>query len=284
MVITEDKKNTVYFSNLLALAYPRLWGRVCDAMEPYGYTPRKLTHTKDFWSRDYMPIQTGDNLFVQYVYDPDYLIEDRKYKTKQDEAVGNLTDFVPDVTKSKLIIDGGNIVACHNSQGKTWVIMTDKVFVENPDLSKEEVTSELEAELGATIVWLPWDKEDTCGHTDGIVNFIDGSAEKPSIMAYFALYPKKIATEMRKRLKEVFDVHELTFTKDEKNNWAYVNLLRTKDFILVPGLGTDSDPEALKQIEQLYPNYAGRIQQVNIAPIVEKYGGAFNCLTWTVQL
>ena len=65
---------------------------------------------------------------------------------------------------------------------------------------------------------------------------------------------------------------------------AYVNLLRTKDFILVPGLGTDSDSEALKQIEQLYPNYEGRIQQVNIAPIVEKYGGAFNCLTWTVKI
>jgi agmatine/peptidylarginine deiminase len=282
MVLSEDIKTTVYFSDLLALGYPRLWGRICDAMSAYGYTAGKLTHTKDFWCRDFMPIQVGSNQYVQYIYDPDYLANTRSYKTKQDEAVSNLKDFIPMVTKSNLVIDGGNIVACRNNRGESWAIMTDKVFVENPDLSREEITSELETGLGAKVVWLPWDKEDTCGHTDGIVNFIDGSSEKPSIMAYFALYPKKIATEMRKRLKEVFDVHELKFSKDEENNWAYVNLLRTKDFILVPGLGTDSDSEALRQIELLYPNYEGRIHQVNIAPIVEKYGGAFNCLTWTV--
>lgn len=283
MVFAEDIKTTVYFSDLLALAYPRLWGRICDAMATYGYTAGKLTHTKDFWCRDFMPIQIESDQYVQYIYDPDYLANSRSYKTKQDEAVSNLKDFIPMVTKSNLVIDGGNIVACRNNKGESWVIMTDKVLVENPDLSREEITSELETGLDAKVVWLPWDKEDTCGHTDGIVNFIDGSSEKPSIMAYFALYPKKIATEMRKRLQEVFDVHELKFSKDEENNWAYVNLLRTKDFILVPGLGTDSDSEAMKQIEQLYPNYEGRIHQVNIAPIVEKYGGAFNCLTWTIK-
>lgn len=283
MVLTEDIKTTVYFSDLLALAYPRLWGRICDAMAAYGYTAGKLTHTKDFWCRDFMPIQVGTNQYIQYIYDPDYLAYTRSYKTKQDDVVCNLKDFTPMVTKSNLVIDGGNIVACRNNKGESWVIMTDKVFVENPDLLREEITTEQETGLGAKVVWLPWDIEDTCGHTDGIVNFIDGSSEKPSIMAYFALYPKKIATEMRTRLKEVFDVHELKFSKDEENNWAYVNLLRTKDFILVPGLGTESDSEAMKQIEQLYPNYEGRVHQVNIAPIVEKYGGAFNCLTWTIK-
>lgn len=161
--------------------------------------------------------------------------------------------------------------------------MTEKVLIENPDFSKAEITSMLEKDLGAKIVWLPWDTSDECGHTDGIVNFINGLSSKPSIMAYFSLYPKNIAKEMRKLLNDVFDTHELIFTHDEKNNWAYVNLLRTKDFVIVPGLGTDSDNEAMGQIERLYPDYKGRIHQIIIAPIVEEYGGAFNCLTWTVN-
>ena len=165
------------------------------------------------------------------------------------------------------------------------MVMTEKVFAENQEYSKSDIITILEAKLGARIVWLPWagKDEDECGHTDGIVNFIDGKSEKPYVMIYCSLYRKEIADRIRSRLKSVFDVHELSFTKDEENNWAYVNLLRTKDFIIVPGLGTDSDNEAMEQIALLYSDYKDRIHQVNIAPIIEEYGGAFNCLSWTVQ-
>ncbi|MEG0890164.1 MAG: agmatine deiminase family protein [Bacteroides sp.] len=283
MVLSELHKNKVYFSNLLALSYPSIWKEIGAVLTKYNYSSGKLTYTKDYWCRDFMPIQTGMSKFVQFRYEPDYLDDLRKYKTNPHDAVKHIVDFTPKVEKSKLIIDGGNIVVCNNSKGDTWVVMTDKVFKENPDHSVDEIISMLETELGAKIVWLPWDKNDECGHADGIVNFIDGSSAKPSVMAYYSLYSKEIADEMRKRLSSVFDVHELAFTTNEQNNWAYVNLLRTKDFIIVPGLGTESDKEAMMQIEQLYPNYKGCIHQINIAPIVEEYGGAFNCLSWTVQ-
>lgn len=39
-----------------------------------------------------------------------------------------------------------------------------------------------------------------------------------------------------------------------------MNLLRTKDSIIIPRLGTESDREAMTQIEQLYPEYEGCIQ------------------------
>jgi len=190
------------------------------------------------------------------------------------------------VAKSNLAVEGGNMVACRNCKGETWVVMTDKVFAENQEYSKDDVITILEAKLKAKIILLPWagSYEDKCGHTDGIVNFIDGKSDKPSVMAYYPLYRKEIANKMRKRLDAVFDVHELSFTKDEENNWAYVNLLRTKDFIIVPGLGTDSDHEAMEQIALLYPDYREHIHQVNIAPIVEEYGGAFNCLSWAVKI
>ena len=59
-------------------------------------------------------------------------------------------------------------------------------------------------------------------------------------------------------------------------------LMKLSDFIIVPGLGSDSDDEAMKQIIELYPSYNEHIYQINIAPIVEEFGGAFNCLSWTV--
>lgn len=285
MVLSEQNKNKVYFSNLLPLSYPSIWKEITDVLLKYGYTAGRLTHTKDFWCRDFMPIQVGSKEFVQFRYEPDYLADLRKYKTNPDETIKHFSDFTIKATKSNIAIDGGNIVACTNNKGETWVVMTEKVFAENQEYSKSDIITILEAKLGARIVWLPWagKDEDECGHTDGIVNFIDGKSEKPYVMIYCSLYRKEIADRIRSRLKSVFDVHELSFTKDEENNWAYVNLLRTKDFIIVPGLGTDSDNEAMEQIALLYSDYKDRIHQVNIAPIIEEYGGAFNCLSWTVQ-
>ena len=186
MVLSENQKNKVYFSNLLALNYPSIWKEICNVLSIYGYSAGRLTYTKDYWCRDFMPIQVGNNEFVQF----------------------HITDFTPKISKSKLLVDGGNIVVCNNINEETWVVMTEKVLIENPDFSKAEITSMLEKDLGAKIVWLPWDTSDECGHTDGIVNFINGLSSKPSIMAYFSLYPKNIAKEMRKLLNDVFDTHE----------------------------------------------------------------------------
>ena len=285
-MITEQDKNKVYFSNLLALSYPSIWKEICEVFAKYNYTAGRLTYTKDYWCRDFMPVQVDSDEFVQFRYDPDYLADLRKYKTNPDDTLKHFTDFTIKTSKSNLVVDGGNMVACRNCKGETWVVMTDKVFAENPEYSKDDIITILEAKLSAKIVWLPWvgTDEDKYGHTDGIVNFVDGKSDKPSVMAYFSLYQKEIADEMRVRLNAVFDVHELAFTKDEENNWAYVNLLHTKDFIIVSGLSTDSDHEAMEQIALLYPDYREHIHQINIAPIVEEYGGAFNCLSWAVKI
>ena len=41
--------------------------------------------------------------------------------------------------------------------------------------------------------------------------------------------------------------------------------------------------EALEQIKELHPSYEDRIYQVNIASIIERWGGALNCLSWTLS-
>ena len=84
------------------------------------------------------------------------------------------------ITQSPLVIDGGNVVVCEvNSEEpymKDWkpiIVMTEKVFQENSQIAREEVIAILKENFyGAEIVFLPWDKSDVCGHTDGIIHML----------------------------------------------------------------------------------------------------------------
>lgn len=79
-----------------------------------------------------------------------------------------------------------------------------------------------------------------------------------------------------------YEFLEFSVKKQNKNNWAYINFLQTKDLILLPKIGSDEDQQAFDQIEKFYPEYKNKIAQVNINEIVE-YHGAFNCITWTTK-
>ena len=193
-----------------------------------------------------------------------------------------------DITQSPLIVDGGNVVVCEaNSKWigscmrgrKPIVIMTEKVFQENSQIDQSEVLAILKENFyGADIVFLPWDKYDICGHTDGIIHNIgDGK-----ILVNLKVYPPEIERELRRRLSDDFAVIDLKLSKYDENSWAYINMLQTRDVIIIPGLGLPTDGEALSQIKELHPSYDGRIYQINIAPIIKKWGGALNCLSWTV--
>ncbi len=67
--------------------------------------------------------------------------------------------------------------------------MTEKVFQENSQIDQSEVLAILKENFyGAEIVFLPWDKSDVCGHTDGIIHNIgDGK-----ILVNLKVYPPEI--------------------------------------------------------------------------------------------
>ena len=65
-------------------------------------------------------------------------------------------------------IDGGNVV--HSG---CKVIMTAKVFEENPQWTPRDLIEYLTRAFGADIIIIPWDTNEIYGHTDGIVRFID---------------------------------------------------------------------------------------------------------------
>lgn len=166
---------------------------------------------------------------------------------------------------------------------------------ENEGLSQKEIETQIQDSFkpkecnsdydDITIVWLPWDPKDICGHTDGILRFVDINKDgKAVVLANLSVYDDDIATRMRNILMEHFYVIELKLSEYHELSWAYVNALQTRDVIIVPGIGNAKlDNEAMGQFIALYPDYKGRIYQVQMKDFIKKWGGALNCCTWTVS-
>ena len=86
-MITEQHKDAVYFSNLFARHYPEIYEELSDILSHHHVAHGTLMHTKDYWCRDYMPIQWGYKTYIQFRYEPDYLADKPQYKTNIDRMV-----------------------------------------------------------------------------------------------------------------------------------------------------------------------------------------------------
>ena len=217
-----------------------------------------------------MPVYSNGH-YVSYVYNPDYLQneKDKKYITDNVDEVFDLSN--DSVTKTKLVIDGGNVIMCDDK-----VIMTEKIFVENSSFSKEEVVAEIERVFSAKLVVIPWDKEEEYGHADGMVRFV--SDNHVLINQY-----KDIDPVLRQKLIDALSPHfseisELEYGKaSSQNSWAHINYLQVDNFIFVPQLGIMTDKHAVEQISSIFPD--STIIPVEVKGIVKK-GGALNCVSW----
>ncbi|MBR4269389.1 MAG: agmatine deiminase family protein [Prevotella sp.] len=268
-VMPESSSNQkVYFSQHLT-AYS-CWQNIKQALEENGIAYGLLPNTKDVWARDYMPAYSNGH-YVSYVYNPDYLQneKDKKYITDNIAEVFDLSN--EDVTSTKLVIDGGNVIVCDDK-----VIMTDKIFDENSSLSKEEVIAEIERAFSAKLVVIPWDKEEEFGHADGMVRYV--SDNHVLINQY-----KDIAPEFRQKLIDALSpyfskISELEYGKaSSSQSWAHINYLQVDNYIFVPQLGIMTDKLALEQISKVFPT--SKVVPVEVKGIV-KNGGALNCVSW----
>ena len=268
-VMPESSSNQkVYFSQHLT-AYS-CWRNIKQALEENGIAYGLLPNTKDVWARDYMPAYSNGH-YVSYVYNPDYLQneKDKKYITDNIAEVFDLSN--EDVTSTKLVIDGGNVIVCDDK-----VIMTDKIFDENSSLSKEEVIAEIERAFSAKLVVIPWDKEEEFGHADGMVRYV--SDNHVLINQY-----KDMAPEFRQKLIDALspyfsEISELEYGKaSSSQSWAHINYLQVDNYIFVPQLGIMTDKLALEQISKVFPT--SKVVPVEVKGIV-KNGGALNCVSW----
>lgn len=277
--------NHVYFTAEFKRYYSAAYREIDAILSRHGVVHGLLKGTADYWCRDFMPVQTVGGEFVQFRYHPDYLKDEREYETPTEVSVRLAEELTQSAIKrSPMVADGGNftLAAVRNGQEVTpVVVMTEKIFFENPEMDREEVCAQLRALFPKhEFIFLPWDREDTCGHTDGILHAVGDN----KVLVNLALYPEDIAEQMRRALSARFEVIDLELSTYPVRSWAYINMIQTDRVIIVPGLGASTDGEALTQIKRLFPEYEGRIYQVKVPPTIIGNGGALNCISWSFAL
>jgi hypothetical protein len=163
--------------------------------------------------------------------------------------------------------------------GDTPEVVVDKIFQENPKYYKHALIDELEKLLGAQIVLIPWDRYEIFGHSDGMVRFI--SRDCVLLNNYADLDPC-LRSRLLQALEPYFYVEELYYDtpRCSRLSWAYLNFLRVKNTIFVPGLHTKEDPLALQQIQQFYPDC--KVIQVQGCEELARDGGSLHCVTWNI--
>lgn len=277
---TDNLTNTVYFSDLLPKICPTLNQHLVKALDenriPYAY----LSETKDIWCRDFMPIQIEEDRFVSYKYTPNYLQDKTGLRLQTNpEAVlqarqNRLQSVMQNAIIIDLVLDGGNVVKCDNT-----IVMTEKVFAENRGKSPVEVDRILKDAFQCDVLYLPWDHQETFGHSDGIVHFAgDGKV----LITNYGDISHRYYSRFRVALEKHFEVIPLHYKtkKIHARSWAYINFLQIGKLILVPQLGLEEDEQALEQIGKAMPDC-----EVLGIPALEavRRGGGLNCISWNIK-
>ena len=280
-MITDNLTNTVYFSDLLPKKCPILNQHIVEALETNKIRYAYLSETKDIWCRDFMPIQIEEDRFVFYKYTPDYLQTPyyRRLQTNPDKVFQAPQNRLEQVTRNAitidLVIDGGNVVKCGDT-----IVMTEKVFVENKDKTRTEMERILKDAFRCDILFLPWDRKETFGHSDGIVHYAgDGKILLTNYDDSSIYYYRRF----RKAIEKHFEVFPLKYATKRRHarSWAYINFLQIGRLILVPQLGLEEDGLALEQIDNALSDF-----EVIGIPALEavRRGGGLNCISWNVSM
>jgi agmatine/peptidylarginine deiminase len=272
--VTDSDTNKVYISSWLKDECPNFYGRFIILLQDNGIAFQVMQSTNDIWARDYMPIQIYDDHFVQYCYNPNYLQKSDEDKESITDVDSVCKELGISTYKTDLVIDGGNVVKA----GK-YIIMTEKVYIENSHLKPAEVRAQLRSIFHSDVLMLPWDKNEPYGHADGIVKAID---DNTVLLTNYNDFDPRFAKRFEEILSKHFTVKKLSYHVEHrnKNNWAYINFLRVGDIIILPGLETEEDGQALSQIQGFFPKC--KVLQIDASEVVEK-GGALNCITWNTK-
>lgn len=287
-MIIEQKTNIIYLSSLLSRIdkYKPFWNRLKPILTENNIDYEFIENTRDIWCRDYMPIQTNEKEFIQFTYFPDYYLTP-KFISKLTIPAEIKVDFNGIVKKSRLIIDGGNIV-----KSKTKVVATEKIYKENPNLLPKTIDKELQKLFGVDEIFiLPIFPNDYTGHSDGMVRFI---SETQLLVADFSYaspsWKKKMNTALNVIEKSGIEIVPFpSIQVDEKNKdgdytakGVYINFAQIGKYILFPQFDLKEDDYALKRITEIFKEFDCKIVPVLSNEIAEN-GGVLNCITWNIE-
>ena len=283
-MIIDQQTTTVYFSNELEEENYKKFNQLRTIIEDNGYKTKLLIETEDFYCRDYMPVQVGENDFVQYVFRPEAYLEEYEYKYITNPYKVQLHNKLPKPRYSLLILDGGNII-----KWKDKVIITERVLIDNRYQfpNDKAIIERLKSDLKCDIIIIPEYPDEKTGHADGLIRFID---ENRVFINDIKSDPNQ---EWVKKFLSVLDDAQLKAVEipcevapnQDNAHGLYINYLHVGDLIILPQFGEEfiqSDKKALKIMNDVFG------ETHTIVPFesnwISKYGGVLNCSSWGIKV
>lgn len=276
-MITDSQTNFLYLADTLPTKYPDFSKRFENVLNDCGIPFNFLPRTKDVWAVDYMPIQTDLNKFVRFIYNPSYLQSRKNLKTISD--VDEICKVIGIETfKTDIILDGGNV-----TRWKNKVIMTDRIFQENPTYERKQLISELyELMQVDKLYFVPEQPGDFTGHSDGMIRFLDEntviindySKEKDWFQRAFEIAIHNAGLDY---IKIPYNLNQ-NKSKDQANG-DYINYLQMENIVIIPTFGIKEDDEAVNKLETIF---AGKTRKTIECNEIANEGGVLNCITWNI--
>lgn len=274
-MITNFETNKVFIAKgLCSDAYCQAADSLFSAFDRHHVEWEQLPCTESdlhIWARDYMPVQMSKDKFIQFRYEPDYLMKSPAYKP---DVHCILSQLDIDACRSPINLDGGNIISCGDK-----VIMTDKIFRENPRLARAVLVDSLARLLEAEIVLIPEDVYEEYGHADGMVRYM-GSGNV--LLNNYCDFDKALRKKLLATLSPHFNITELHYGHYTDNSWAYLNFLHLGQHIFVPMIDDKLGETAFRQIAEAFPTC--ECHSVQDCKSVVNEGGALNCCTWNILM
>lgn len=277
-MITDGQTNFLYLADTLPRRYSTFYERFEKVLRGCNIDFALLPNTKDIWAVDYMPVQVSLTKFVRFTYNPSYLQTKNLLKTISD--VDAICDEIGINTyKTAIILDGGNITRWTNK-----VIMTDRVFQDNPTYERKQLIKELHELLQVDkLSFVPQQPGDFTGHSDGMVRFIDENTvvindykrEKEWFSRAFEIAIHNTGLDY---IKIPYDVYGNK--SNDQANGCYINYLHMENTIIVPTFGIEEDDLAVRQLEAIF---AGQTIATVDSNEIANDGGILNCITWNIQ-
>jgi agmatine deiminase len=277
-MIADWDADTLFVSDLLKKKQPGLLASLRPALK--GVPIKTIPGTADIWCRDYMPVQVDNKTFCQFAYSPDYLRGFENLITPPEKC---RQPFMTSYCQEPIVLDGGNVVA-----SRTKVILTEKVYKENPSIKRPLLRTRLEEVFRAECIFIPKEPYDPVGHADGVVRFV---SEKRVLVNNYsgdnAGYGERVRRVLEKRGLEVETLPMFQEKRKcrrgeiESAVGLYINFLRVGDVVVLPGYGTPEDEQAVEKVKKVTPGT--KVLQVPCRSLAEE-GGVLNCVTWTVRM
>lgn len=279
-MIPDWKTNKVYYSFQSTYDFKPELNELREIIKHNNFNHSHISGTKDYYCRDYMPIQLTKNEFVQFKFQPDYLIN----RPERLEFVTNTNNVLKKnvflenfrIKQSELILDGGNIIKSENK-----VIITDKVAKDN-NLTVEQIKPELEKILKVKVIVIPSYPGEETGHADGIIRFLnENTVLTINLENETNDWKEKLIFEINKAGLKMFSLPK---AKSPEKDWRYINYLQVSNNIIVPSFknNRESDKIIIPYMKNLFQRFGYNIVTLDADRISEN-GGVLNCFTWNIN-